>query len=152
MRPIFSCPDPTCPMPWVELSGFKVTKAGIEVAIAKVNGPAASREVAADHAKERRLERKHAFAFDADHRVNEEGQHEPHTLAITLEGELIFVPLSKQPPILYAHLAFVNTETGDADVLEFVPEPPDPVRKLTAHVAHLEREIAAAKAKEETDG
>lgn len=111
---IRSCPDADCPFPWVEIEDFKVTRDGVELRIAKVTGPAARPDVAADHAKERKLEKAHKFPF-----VGEDGKREQHTLALTMEGELIFVPLSKQPPILYAHLAFVNADTLDAEVLAF---------------------------------
>ena len=144
---IQSCPDPDCPMPWVEFSSFQVTRDGIEFRIAKINGIAARPDVRGDRAKEARLVGVHKFPFGpAEFVVGDDMKREPHTLAITMEGDLIFCALSKQPLVLYAHLAFVDTDTLDADVLAFDPEPPDPLRVMSAHIAHVERELAAVRA------
>lgn len=122
-KPIISCPDDDCPAPWVEFSSFNVTKDGIELVIDKVTGPAAAEIcVGVDAAKERALEGVKRMAFDKTV-LTPEGTIENHALAVTLEGELIFVPFSKQPYDLYAHLAFVDPNSGDADVLSFVPDP-----------------------------
>lgn len=116
-RPIKSCADRDCPRPWVEYADFKVKPGGIECKIVRCSGPAASPECkTVDAAKERALEKVWSFTYDLT------ALTEPHVLALTLDGQLEFVPQSKQKPVYYAHLAFVDPVSGDADVLLFVDE------------------------------
>lgn len=116
--PIRSCSDADCPKPWVEFSAFAVNALGVTFTIFTVNGPAASPECkTVDEAKERTIEGSRTLPFDVT------AIDERHTLALTLDGDVEFVPLSKQRPIYYAHLAFVDPVTGDADVLAFEREP-----------------------------
>lgn len=120
--PMRSCPDAACPKPWVTFSRFEVAAGvGVEFTVTEVNGPAASPECAkVDAAKERTLEGKRSLSFDLT------APTEKHALAISLDGEIELVPLSKQRPVYYAHLAFVDPVTGDAEVLAFVPEVGEP--------------------------
>ena len=116
-RPIRSCADGDCPRPFVEYTDFKVKPGGIELAIARCSGPAASAECkTVDAAKERALEKVWSFTYDLT------APTELHVLALRLDGQLEFVPQSKQQPVYYAHLAFVDPVSGDADVLAFVDE------------------------------
>lgn len=116
-RPITSCADGVCPRPFVEYSDFKVKPGGIELAITRCTGPAASPECSTvDKTKERALETMWSFTYDPT------ALTELHVLALRLDGQLEFVPQSKQQPVYYAHLAFVDPVSGDADVLAFVDE------------------------------
>ena len=115
-RLIKSCSDASCSRPFVEFSAFKVTAVGIEFTVARCTGPAASAEVDCTDSKERALEKSYVLSFDPT------ALTEPHVLALTLRGEITFVAQSKQKPVYYAHLAFVNPVTGDADVLSFVDD------------------------------
>lgn len=106
---IRSSDDPADPRPWAELVLDPVART---VAISKINGPRAAGLMS--EAQERGLEKSHPFAFSVTKPTEE------HCLAITLAGGLIFVPISELPPVLYAHLAFVDPVTRNARVLRFV--------------------------------
>lgn len=133
-KTIQSCPDASCPRPWVEFSDFAVTPTGVRVSIARCTGVAAAPFVAAGEDRERALETTHLFAFDTD------ALSERHALAITLEGELELVPFSKQRQVYYAHLAFIDPETGDAEVLKFEADEEHEVPKENADPQHLQDE------------
>lgn len=114
---IKSCADGDCPRPFFEYADFKVKPGGIECKITRCSGPAASAECKTVGAvKERALEKVWSFTYDLT------ALTEPHVLALRLDGVLEFVPQSKQKPVYYAHLAFVDPVSGDADVLAFVDE------------------------------
>lgn len=111
---IRSCIAADCPRPWFEFTGIVVTPLGITFTVARCTGPAASTECkTVTPAKERALEKAHTLAFDPT------ALTEPHVLALTLEGVMEFVPVSKQRQVYYAHLAFVDPVSGDAEVLIF---------------------------------
>lgn len=47
-------------------------------------------------------------------------EDEVHVLAVTLDGDLEFVPESKQRPAYYAHLGWYDPTSGEWTALEFV--------------------------------
>lgn len=114
---IKSCADGHCARPFVEYSDFQVKPGGIEFQITHCSGPAASAECkTVDAVKEQALVKLWTFTYDLT------ALTEKHVLALRLDGVLEFVPQSKQQPVYYAHLAFVDPVSGDADVLAFVDE------------------------------
>ena len=49
--------------------------------------------------------------------------NEQHVLAITLNGDLEFVPFSKQRPEYYAHLGWYDPSTDTWELLQFIQRP-----------------------------
>lgn len=137
--PIRSRRDESDPHPWAELN---LTDGSREVEVVELNGLLRARELAAerageklDNAERRKLENSrrptpttHTFELDGDTdpTVDDDGNptgpapaDEVHVLAQTFDGELEFVPLSKQRPEYYAHLAWFEPDTGEWTALEF---------------------------------
>lgn len=110
---ILSCSSRKCSFPWVEYADFTVTKDGVSFTTERVAGIGASKEApTVDVPKERRLEREVTLTFDKD------APEERHALVLTFEGEFELVRGSKHQDY-YAHLAFVDPVTGDAELLVF---------------------------------
>ena len=108
MPKIRSNPSPDSPMPW-----FDFTFDGETFDLKQCNGLAASKQCkSVDKAKESRLNKKHKVKKKSDKK------DEVHVLAITLDGEVEFVPASEQRPVYYAHLAWVYPD-GTIEELEF---------------------------------
>lgn len=110
---ILSCSSRKCSYPWVEYADFTVTKKGVSFTTERVAGIGASKEApSVDVPKERTLEREVTLAFDKS------APEERQAVVLTLEGEFALVPCSKDQDY-YAHLAFVDPVTGDAELLVF---------------------------------
>ena len=123
--PIRSRRDEARPEPWADLL---LADGSLDVQVRELNGLLVAREHAAeragqalDKATRNKLEQgrrpnatSHTFELDAD------ADDEVHVLAQTLDGDLEFVPESKQRPEYYAHLAWFDPSTGEWTALEFV--------------------------------
>lgn len=132
--------DPTSPRPWAEL---KVADGSLEVDVVVMNGLLPFREAQAARG-ERPLsaaERskvassrpgKRRFALSTEKRANPSQAADPgppnlaeeiHILAVTLDGEYEFVPVSRQRPEYYAHLGWYDPSTKEWTILQFVQDP-----------------------------
>jgi hypothetical protein len=112
MPKIKSNSSPDSPRPWFE---FTFNAATLEVTFTKANG--ISKAISkVTKAKESALKGKRKVKIKAGK------ESEVHVLAITLEGDVEFVPVSEQRPEYYAHLAWYDPTTGSLDALEFEEE------------------------------
>lgn len=115
MAEIYSNPDPANPRPWFE---YDVTDGpdGLSVAFEKANGLAAAGWTNASEAAEDALmnNSRHGLA------VSPEKPDEVHVLAVTVDGDVVFVPRSEQAPVYYAHLGRYDPVDGYWDLLTFV--------------------------------
>jgi len=110
--PIRSVDDPNNPKPWFEMD---LDEASMSLRIRKANG--LSRALAGVSPRaEQALVKTHPL------QLNPQARDEIHALAVTLDGSLEFVPMSKQRPVYYAHLGFYDPRTDTWELLEFVPE------------------------------
>lgn len=124
-RPVTSRRDPARPEPWAELD---LVDGSLSVTVQALSGLDVARERAAERVGEP-LDQKtrdqlakakrphvteHTFALDPD------APDEVHVLAQTLDGDLEFVPLSKQRAVYYAHLAWFAPSTAEWTALQFV--------------------------------
>lgn len=113
-RLIRSDPRATSPRPWFE---YDIDPVALTATITRVTGPAASPECKnVTRTKERTIERSFVLMIDPLKPT------EQHGLALTLEGNVIFRPASELPPVLYAHLGWIDPVTRDAVILEFVDD------------------------------
>lgn len=132
--PIRSARSENDPRPWANLG---LTDGSLTIEVRELSGLLRAREIAAeqagkalDKATRDKLEKgrrpnatTHMFALDTDTTAPTGGvapASEVHVLAVTLDGDLEFVPLSKQRPAYYAHLAWFDPSTGEWDRLQFI--------------------------------
>lgn len=126
-RPIVSRRDPDDPRPWADL---ELTDGSLDVQVRELNGLPAFRArngLGADEPpgwKRRPDATAHTFARSSDDQAAADTGVAPadeiHVLAVTLDGELEFVPTSQQQPVYYAHLAWWDPATGEWTALEFI--------------------------------
>lgn len=127
------------PRPWME---FDVVDGSTSVTINKINGVVpylryrafqenkdfSTTAAQAVDARVRSMIKRHNFSLATGTKTPEEltpGEspnlaEEVHVLAVTLEGEVEFVPFSRQKAEYYAHLGLYNPATGEWEVLQFV--------------------------------
>lgn len=123
--PVKSKSDESTANPWVQ---FDVADGSLQVTVRALNGVvpfreaqarAEGRELAARERSEiasrgQRAVRTHTFTVDTSVPA------ELHVLAVTVDGDLEFVPASKQRPVYYAHLAWYDPTTSEWSRLSFV--------------------------------
>lgn len=112
MPRIESSSDPSNGLPWFK---FDVDTVDMSVGFSKANGLANFPDAAAgadlDHLPPNS---RHSLKLSTDK------PDEVHVLAVALDGTLEFVPVSEQREVYYAHLAWYDPSTGNADAMEFV--------------------------------
>jgi hypothetical protein len=139
-RQIRSNPDESNPRPWAD---FELGDGSLSVTVGALNGLHAFREAMAARgerpypeaertkvgASRRPTPTKHTLSLSTEQRPADEQPSDParpsladevHVLAVTLEGDLEFVPTSRQRHVYYAHLAWYDPLTKVWDKLQFV--------------------------------
>lgn len=113
--PIRSFSDPARPEPWAELV---VADGSLDVTVRALNGLEAYKRARGEDVPPGWKRRPEATAHTLARSPSK--PDETHVLAVTLDGDLEFVPQSEQRPVYYAHLAWWDPATGEWTVLEFV--------------------------------
>lgn len=100
MPKIRSSSDPNDPRPWFK---FDINPPLNRVVFSEANGRPGLGRVVTTHAI----------------KIDPALPNEVHVLAVTEDGIVDFVPLSKQRPVYYAHLAWYDPSTGTLTTLDF---------------------------------
>lgn len=134
-HPICSRRDPDRPEPWADLD---LVDGSLTIAVRELNGFTAAKEIAAARAgealdaaelnalkgRERPEVTSETLQLSTDTTAPEGGGLPPaeqvHVLAVTLDGDLEFVPESQQASVYYAHLAWYEPATGEWTAFEFI--------------------------------
>lgn len=142
-RSIASSSDENDPRPWADI---KVTDGDLTVVVNALNGVLPFREkqeqaqgrVLSDtvrnslKGKRRPIPTTHKLGLSTAKRdPNEEFDStrpeladEIHVLAVTIDGDVEFVPFSRQNRFYYAHLGWYDPKTREWDVLQFIDMTP----------------------------
>jgi len=121
--PILSIPHEDDPRPWAE---FEVTDGSLEVTMTNMNGLGAFHQhnVRAIEPIRRRTPEQAKATLKAAHgkrrlKLSKNFPHEMHLLAINLDGDVVFHPVSEYEPYYYANLAYYHPDTGEWERLVF---------------------------------
>ncbi|MEX0748786.1 MAG: hypothetical protein WD467_03260 [Candidatus Saccharimonadales bacterium] len=122
---IVSRRDPNHPTPWCD---FEVTDGSLTVIIQELSGLRPCRQLMAEQSNSLlpattcdQLEGKcSAMATTHNLTLDPSAATVKHVLAVTLDGDLEFIPEHLQQPIYFAHLASYEPSTGEWTKLRFV--------------------------------